>query len=340
MAIIEVKNLVKHFKVLKRREGFIGTLKDLFKPNREIVKAVDDISISIDQGEIVGFVGPNGAGKSTTIKMLSGVLKPTSGSINIYNYTPYIQRKDYVRNIGVVIGNRTMLWWDLAVIESFKLLKEIYQISDKDYEGNLEIYNDFFNLSALYSTPVRKLSLGQKMLCELAAAFLHNPKIIFLDEPTIGLDVAIKEKVRKLITDLNKLKKTTILLTTHDIGDIEELCERIILIDKGKLIYDGDINKFNQIFGAYRTLTLELGHLDDFSIESINKEISDIFKPKEPIKLKKKKDIWLSLTINQDEIKLIDILNFLMKKFSVKDIKIEEIELERVIKEVYAGGLQ
>lgn len=340
MAIIEVKNLVKHFKVLKRREGFIGTLKDLFKPNREIVKAVDDISISIDQGEIVGFVGPNGAGKSTTIKMLSGVLKPTSGSINIYNYTPYIQRKDYVRNIGVVIGNRTMLWWDLAVIESFKLLKEIYQISDKDYEGNLEIYNDFFNLSALYSTPVRKLSLGQKMLCELAAAFLHNPKIIFLDEPTIGLDVAIKEKVRKLITDLNKLKKTTILLTTHDIGDIEELCERIILIDKGKLIYDGDINKFNQIFGAYRTLTLELGHLDDFSIESINKEISDIFKPKEPIKLKKKENVWLSLTINQDEIKLIDILNFLMKKFSVKDIKIEEIELERVIKEVYAGGLQ
>ncbi|MBY9007491.1 MAG: ATP-binding cassette domain-containing protein [Candidatus Lokiarchaeota archaeon] len=340
MTIIELNNLTKYFKVLKRREGLIGTIKDLFKPKHEVVKAVDNISMKIDQGEIVGFVGPNGAGKSTTIKMLIGVLKPTSGDLAIYNYLPYKQRKDYVKNIGVVIGNRTMLWWDLAVIESFKLLKEIYQISDKDYEQNLEIYNQFFNLSALYSTPVRKLSLGQKMLCEIAAAFLHNPKLIFLDEPTIGLDVAVKEKVRKLIIDLNKIKKTTILLTTHDIGDIEELCKRIILIDNGKLIYDGDIKKFNLIFGAYRTLTLELGEIDDIPIESINEEISDTFKPIEPIILKKKEEIWLTLTINQDDTKLIDILNFLMKKFSVKDIKIEEVELERVIKEVYAGGLK
>ncbi|MBN1216914.1 MAG: ATP-binding cassette domain-containing protein [Candidatus Lokiarchaeota archaeon] len=340
MKIIELEHLSKHFKVLERREGLKGIVKDLFKPRHKIVKAVNGISMDINQGEIVGFVGPNGAGKSTTIKMLSGVLKPTSGNLLINNYLPYKQRKDYVKNIGVVIGNRTMLWWDLAVIESFKLLKEIYQISDEVYKENLELYNKFFNLNALYSTPVRKLSLGQKMLCEIAASFLHNPKLIFLDEPTIGLDVAVKEKVRKLIISLNKIKKTTIILTTHDIGDIEELCQRIILIDHGKLIYDGSIRKFNQIFGAYRTLTLELGNIDEISIENINKEIDEVFKPKEPIILKKKENIWLTLTINQDDIKLMDIFNFLMKKFPVKDIKIEEIELERVIKEVYEGGLK
>ncbi|HTH14782.1 MAG TPA: ATP-binding cassette domain-containing protein, partial [Spirochaetia bacterium] len=254
--LILLEDLTKHFRVLNRREGLGGAFRDLFSRNFRTVKAVDGVSLAIRQGEIVGFLGPNGAGKSTTIKMMTGVLEPTSGHLVIDGKNPSKQRMDYVRNIGVVFGQRTQLWWELPVIESFKLMKEIFRIPDDVYRANLARLDSLVNLSALYLQQVRNLSLGQRMLCDIAASFLHNPKIIFLDEPTIGLDVAVKAQIRTLIRTLNQERGTTILLTTHDIGDVEALCRRIILIDHGKTIYDGPTEHFTRIFGSWRTVKL------------------------------------------------------------------------------------
>lgn len=340
MGIINVHDLKKHFKVLNRKEGLMGAIKDLFSKDYRIIKAVDGISMEIEEGEIVGFAGPNGAGKSTTIKMLSGVLEPSDGKILINDYTPYKQRKQYIKNVGIVFGQRTQLWWDIPVIESFKLLKEIYEISDEDYKKNLGLFDELIGIKKLFLTPVRNLSLGQRMLCDITASFLHNPKIIFLDEPTIGLDVSIKKKIRKIVKDLNQIKKSTILLTTHDMGDIEKLCERIIIIDKGKLIYDGDIEKFNTIFGSFRTLNIKLdSSVDQTFIEYIRSKMFEKNILTKSVSIEKKNDDWLSLTINQDEIQLMDVLNFFIGNHDVKDIKVEEMGLENVIQKVYEGEI-
>lgn len=336
MNIIEINNLCKHFKVLNRHEGIKGAFKDLFSKDYKTVKAVDNISMSIDEAETVGFVGPNGAGKSTTIKMMTGVLEPTSGYIKINSLIPYKNRKKYVQNIGVVFGQRTQLWWELPVIESFKILKDIYQIEPEIYEENMSIFNELVNLKELYLTPVRFLSLGQRMLCDIAASFLHNPKIIFLDEPTIGLDVSIKSKIRTVIKNLNEQRKTTILLTTHDISDIEALCRRIIIIDKGSIIYDGDIQTINKLFGAYRTLRADINE----SGEVVSSAVNQSFKCKNRIPVEKHEDGWISITVNQDEVPLLNILNFIMNKYSIKDIKIEEIETESIIRKIYEGELK
>lgn len=339
MEVIKVNNLSKHFKILNRHEGLVGALKDLFSNDYKTVKAVDSISMSINEGEIVGFVGPNGAGKSTTIKMLTGVLEPGSGEILVNNFIPYIDRKKYMKNVGVVFGQRTQLWWDIPVIESFKLLKEIYSIDTELYKENLAFFNELVNLRELYSVPVRKLSLGQRMLCDITAAFLHNPKIIFLDEPTIGLDISIKDKIRTLIRRLNKERKTTILLTSHDISDIEKLCKRIIIIDKGTIIYDGLIKKFNTIFGAYRTLQIELENVEDGFERKLTDSLNQKFICKDTVNVRKRKNQWFNITVNQDEVKLMDVLTFIMKEVSLKDIRIEEIELENIIQKVYEGSL-
>lgn len=340
MSIIEINNLSKHFKVLNRHEGFGGAVKDLFSRDYKTVKAVDNISMSIDKGEMVGFVGPNGAGKSTTIKMMTGVLEPTSGNILINNYIPYRQRKKYVRNIGVVFGQRSQLWWELPAIESFKLLKEIFEIEDSVYEKNMGLFNELVDLKSLYSTPVRFMSLGQRMLCDIVAAFLHNPKIIFLDEPTIGLDVSIKNKIRGVIKELNTLNQTTILLTTHDISDLEILCKRIIIIDKGSILFDGNIQKVNSIFGSYRVLKLELSNQSSSAVDDFTKKLNDKFRCQKPIEVEKQDDDWVNITINVDEVELVDVLNFVMAIFPLRDIRVEEIPTEKIIREIYEGGLK
>ena len=337
--IVKIENLSKHFKVLKSSGGFIGAIKDLFSRNYKIIKAVDNISFEVEKGEIVGFLGPNGAGKSTTIKMMCGVLEPTSGSVLIDKFIPYKDRRKYVKNIGVVFGQRTQLWWEIPVIESFRILKEIYKIETHIYDENMKLFNDLFNLKDLYPVPVRKLSLGQRMLCDIIASFLHNPKVIFFDEPTIGLDVSVKNKIQTLIKELNKVKKTTIILTSHDIGSVEALCKRLILIDKGTLIYDGDIQKFNRIFGAYRTLKVELEHSVHASIDTLSRTITEKFPCKHPVSVIKDDDGWICITINQDEVKLQDVLNYVMKVYPVRDLKIEEIETENVVRKVYEGEL-
>jgi ABC-2 type transport system ATP-binding protein len=336
---IVLRDITKHFRILNRREGLGGSIRDLFSRNYRWVKAVDGISFSIEQGELVGFIGPNGAGKSTTIKMLTGVLEPTTGTISVDDYVPFRHRQRYVRNIGIVFGQRTQLWWDLAVIESFKLLKEIYGIDRAAYDRNLGIFNDLVNLRELYKIPVRNLSLGQRMLCDIAASFLHDPGIIFLDEPTIGLDVEIRSKVRSIIRELNRVKKTTVLLSSHDVGDIESLARRIILIDKGKILYDGPTDKFNNIFGAYRTLRLDVHELSVAEVDALKSETATRAGSIARIEFGEVTGGWLGVSFNQDKIPLLELLNPILAGFRIKDIKVEELEMEEVIRRVYAGAL-
>ena len=237
MSFIEVKNLNKTFKVAKKESGLKGAIKSFIKREYKLIHAVKDVSFSIEKGEIIGYIGPNGAGKSTTIKILSGILTPDSGSVKIGKMIPWKDRKRYVKNIGVVFGQRSQLWWDIPAIDTFDLLKDIYEINDSDYERVKNDLIEKLNLKDIVNIPVRQLSLGQRMRCEIAASLLHEPEILFLDEPTIGLDAISKQLVRDFIKKLNKEKKTTIILTTHDMSDIEALAKRIILIGKGQVLY-------------------------------------------------------------------------------------------------------
>jgi len=336
--LIHLENVSKHFKALNRREGLGGAFLDLFSRNYRYIKAVDGVNLDIGRGEIVGFVGPNGAGKSTTIKMMTGVLTPTEGNININGMNPFRDRINFVRGIGVVFGQRTQLWWELPVRESFKLLKEVFQIPDNVYRANIERFEDLVHLQDLYGQQVRNLSLGQRMLCDIAASFLHDPSIIFLDEPTIGLDVAVKGQIRKLIRSLNEDKKTTILLTTHDIGDIEALCKRIVMIDKGRIIYDGATESFNKMFGSYRTLKLLCRENEGSSMQSLLPGVKNVFDISS-IDMSEAESLWYEITIDQDKTNLSDVLSWALNTLPVRDVKIQEIKTESVIAKVYAGGL-
>jgi ABC-2 type transport system ATP-binding protein len=320
MPIVEFKNVSKHFKVLNRREGIKGGLKDLFSRDYKTVKAVDNVSFSVEAGEIVGYLGPNGAGKSTTIKMMTGVLMPTSGDITVGGRIPYKDRTKTAQNIGVVFGQRSQLWWSLPLIESFKILKDIYDISDEDYAKQIELYESLVDLKPLYHKPVREMSLGQRTLCDILAAFLHNPAVVFLDEPTIGLDVAMKAKIRELIKTLNRVNNTTIILTTHDIGDVDALCRRIVIIDKGVMIYDDSAENLAKFFGQYRTLKLSTD--DEITYENVTIE---------------RDEGWVNITTKEDEIPVMEILQNLQKKHKISDIRIEEIKTEEIIKKIYAG---
>ena len=306
---IVMKDVVKEFKVLNRHEGLKGSLRDLFSRDYKTVTAVDHISINIKPGEIVGYLGPNGAGKSTTIKMMSGVLEPTSGEILVNGVVPYKNRTRNAENIGVVFGQRSQLWWSLPLIESFKLLKEIYMIPTADYERMLELYRELADIESLLHKPVRQMSLGQRTLSDILAAFLHNPKIVFLDEPTIGLDVSMKAKIRELIKGLNKEKNTTVILTTHDMGDVDALCQRIIIIDHGSMIYDNDIEHLKHYFGSYRTLKLNLVGTG-----------------------------WQEIVVDESKTDVMSVISEYQKKGGVKDIQLEDISTEEVIKKIYEGA--
>ena len=306
---IVMNDVVKEFKVLNRHEGLKGSLRDLFSRDYKTVTAVDHISINIKPGEIVGYLGPNGAGKSTTIKMMSGVLEPTSGEILVNGVVPYKNRTRNAENIGVVFGQRSQLWWSLPLIESFKLLKEIYMIPTADYDRMLELYRELADIEQLLHKPVRQMSLGQRTLSDILAAFLHNPKIVFLDEPTIGLDVSMKAKIRELIKGLNKEKNTTVILTTHDMGDVDALCQRIIIIDHGSMIYDNDIEHLKHYFGSYRTLKLNLVGTG-----------------------------WQEIVVDESKTDVMSVISEYQKKGGVKDIQLEDISTEEVIKKIYEGA--
>ena len=306
---IVMKNVVKEFKVLNRHEGLKGSIHDLFSHDYKTITAVDNISINIKPGEIVGYLGPNGAGKSTTIKMMSGVLEPTSGEIFVNGVVPYKNRTRNAENIGVVFGQRSQLWWSLPLIESFKLLKEIYMIPTADYNRMLELYRELADIETLLHKPVRQMSLGQRTLSDILAAFLHNPKIVFLDEPTIGLDVSMKARIRELIKELNKEKNTTVILTTHDMGDVDALCQRIVIIDQGKMIYDNDIEHLKHYFGSYRTLRLNI-------IDSG----------------------WKEIIVDESKTDVMSVISDYQRKGGIKDIKLEDISTEEVIKKIYEAA--
>ena len=331
-AIIQIKNVTKEFKVLNRREGLKGSLKDLFSRDYKIVRAVDNISMDIEQGEIVGYLGPNGAGKSTTIKMMTGVLEPTSGEILVSGNIPYQNRAKNAQEIGVVFGQRSQLWWALPLIESFKLLKDIYQINNSDYESMMHLYQSLVDIEPLLHKPVRQMSLGQRTLSDILAAFLHNPKIVFLDEPTIGLDVSMKSKIRILINALNKEKNTTVILTTHDMGDVDALCQRIVIIDKGKMLYNNDIEHLKGFFGSYRTLKIRMDGDLKQKAEMIQKELPDFSVSAG--------EEWISVLVDEEKSKFMEVLNQLQKSHEIRDMQLEEISTEDVIKKIYEEGVE
>jgi len=239
--LITVKNLQKTYRIAKPHEGRFATLKSLVHPQYEERRAVDGIDFTINDGEIVGYIGRNGAGKSTTVKMLSGILVPTAGEVKVNGLTPHKDRREHLRGIGVVFGQKTSLWWDVPVIDSLNILKEMYRVDDAKFKKNLEMFTDLLDLGPFLNQPVRQLSLGQRVRADLAAALMHDPKTLFLDEPTIGVDVVAKERLREFITEINRERGVTVLLTTHDVIDMEKLVQRVIVINAGKIIYDGDI---------------------------------------------------------------------------------------------------
>ena len=329
--IIQIKNITKEFRVPDRREGLIGSIRDLFSRTYHTVRAVDDISINITQGEIVGYLGPNGAGKSTTIKMMTGVLEPTSGEILVNGNVPYRNRSKNAQNIGVVFGQRSQLWWALPLIESFRLLKDIYMIPDAQYDEMLELYRSLVDIEPLLPKPVRQMSLGQRTLSDILAAFLHDPKIVFLDEPTIGLDVSMKSKIRSLIYELNRKKHTTVILTTHDMGDVDALCERIVIIDHGKMLYDNDIEHLKKFFGSYRTLKVRVrGNLSE-QAETIAGELPGCSVTSD--------DNWISILVDEEKQKVVSVLSQLQTTHNIRDMQLEEISSEEVIKRIYEGGV-
>lgn len=326
--MIKVENLSKEFKISKKYPGFKGALRSFFSTEYTIKKAVDDISFEINDGEIVGYIGANGAGKSTTIKMMTGILTPSSGRIIVDGVIPYENREKNAKNIGVVFGQKTQLWWDLPVSETFPLLKDIHGVSDEDYEERMNYFKEILGLDEFFLSPVRTLSLGQRMRADLAAALIHNPKIIYLDEPTIALDVVVKESVRKAIKDINEKYGTTIILTTHDLNDIEELCNRIIIIDSGKKIYDGELEGVKEQFGYLTTIKIQLK--DKSNIEKINfaRFKDDDFK----LNMKESK---INITFNKNNISSADIIGEVMKKSKVIDFNIKETSIEDIVKKMY-----
>ena len=322
--MIEVKNLTKVFKKPIRGKGIGGMIATLFSRKYKETRAVDDVSFDIPEGEIIGYIGSNGAGKSTTIKMMCGILTPTSGKVLIDGKEPYLKRRLIAKDIGVVFGQKTQLWWDIPLIESFKVLKEIYQVSDKDYEERMEFFNSVLDINEFLSQPVRTLSLGQRMRADLAASMLHNPKILFLDEPTIGMDVLVKEKIRLAIHALNNKYNTTVVLTTHDMADIENLCTRIIMIEKGKIIYDGPLKSIKRRFGNIKTLTLTIPpNINPKEVEKYSKDV-EMFMDEDKVVLR----------FDADKVVLEQIVQYAFSKFHAIDMKIADISIEDVVKKI------
>jgi ABC-2 type transport system ATP-binding protein len=322
MSFIIVKNLNKTFKVNVHDSGLINAFKSLVKRNYKVVKAVDDVSFEIDEGEIVGYIGPNGAGKSTTIKMLTGILKPDSGLIKVGGFTPFIDRVKYVKNIGVVFGQKSQLWWDIPVEDSFLLLRDIYKIDQKEYLETKEELVKLLNLKDFLNTPVRQLSLGQRMRCEIAASLLHNPKVLFLDEPTIGLDAVSKVEVRKFIKEISKKKKVTIILTSHDMTDIESLTDRVIVIGHGKKLYDGSLSDIKKKYNRIKKVEIISNNMK--KIPSVNN-----------VKIVEKGNGRVLLELNMEKTSISNVIREYSKICEILDVNVYEESIDNIIVNLY-----
>lgn len=327
MSLIEVNHISKSYRVSKRQKGIPGMVANLFVPKYEKKQAVKEVSFQIEKGEMVGFIGPNGAGKSTTIKMLSGILYPDSGDIRVNGYVPYKQRKDYVGSIGVVFGQRSQLQWDLPVIDSFELLKAIYRIPEEKYNKNLDRFVQMLDMGGFLQQPVRQLSLGQRMRADIVAALLHSPEIVFFDEPTIGVDVVGKETIRNFIKELNAQDQVTMLFTTHDMQDIEKVCDKLIVIDKGEKIYDGSLLGIREKYGTTRQLDVEFADREQIA-PIANVDMLEL----DELDGRKKRFIF-----ENKQVQINELMNFLLQTYRVRDISVSEPEIESIIRKIYNG---
>lgn len=321
--MVTAKNLQKTYKIVKPAQGRFATLKSFVRPQYEERRAVDGISFTIDDGEIVGYIGQNGAGKSTTIKMLSGILVPTAGEVKVNGLTPHKDRKEHLRGIGVVFGQKTSLWWDVPVIDSLNILKQMYQVEDKIFKKNLELFTDLLALGPFLNQPVRQLSLGQRVRADLAAALMHDPKTLFLDEPTIGVDVVAKERLREFIAKINKERGVTVLLTTHDMIDMEKLVRRVMVINSGRIIYDGNINGLRERYGRQRRM--ELRFESDLPIVSLPEVTTELLE-----------DGRLAVVFDQHQYTADEVIFHLRKSGSpIRDILIRDADIEQIVRDIY-----
>lgn len=320
--VISVKNLSKYYKVYQKEPGLAGSIKSLFSRIYSETKAVDNISFEIEEGELIGFIGPNGAGKTTTLKVLSGLLYPTSGKVSVLGFTPYHRKKEYLKQIALVMGQKNQLWWDLPAMETFLLNKEIYEVPDKRFKEVLEELSDLLDVKDLLNVQVRKLSLGERMKCELIAALIHSPRVLFLDEPTIGLDVVMQKKLREFIKEYNLRYKSTIILTSHYMGDVEALCKRVIVINHGQILFDGLLADLIKKHAPYKTITV------DFE-EDIDPKVFSKFG-----RVKSYRSPELILTVKSEQLK--QAIFKIMQNYKVEDFKVEDPDIEDVIREVFA----
>lgn len=335
--MIQVENLTKEFKKVVKQPGIMGSVKSLFNPHTEKILAVDNVSFSVPKGEVLGFIGPNGAGKSTVIKMLTGILTPTSGQCVINGKIPQKDRKNYVREIGVVFGQRTQLWWDLPLLETYSVLKEIYEVPEDKFKKRMAFLNEVLDLDAFIKSPVRTLSLGQRMRADIAASLLHSPKVLFLDEPTIGLDVVVKDNIRKAIAQINSEEDTTVILTTHDLSDIELLCKRIVMIDKGKNVFDGNLHELKSKYGQMRELCFETDNTENIEERLAYKNNFNVADDDIEIIISENNNV--KVRFNSNKIAVADMLGYTLNRVNVKDINVQDADIEEIIRRLYKEGV-
>jgi len=324
--MITVDNLQKHFSVNQRRTGLLGVLRGLISSESTLVRAVDRISFAVQPGELVGYLGPNGAGKSTTIKMLTGLLVPSAGSLLVNGYVPWRDREKYVAGIGAVFGQRTTLWWDLPVIESLELLQHIYRIPSDRFRQNLTEFRALLELDSFLNSPVRSLSLGQRMRADLCAALLHDPALLFLDEPTIGLDVVAKERIRQFIARINATRGTTVLLTTHDLSDVEKLCNRVMIIDHGHLLFDGALQTLQDRFGGKRQLVVDMAE----SYPSVAVEGAEVLE---------QTGLRVTYQFDRQIVSASELIGRVSAHYRILDLSVREPEIEATVRRIYEERL-
>jgi ABC-2 type transport system ATP-binding protein len=324
--MIRVTDLCKEFRVYKHHRGALGSVRNLFSRDYRRIHAVDRVTFHVRPGELVGYLGPNGAGKSTTIKMLTGILVPTSGEVRVAEWVPWRERIAYVRHIGVVFGQRTTLWWDLPVIESFDLLRHIYRIPADRHRQNLRRFREMLELDEFLDTPVRSLSLGQRMRADLAASLLHDPAVVFMDEPTIGLDVVAKQRIREFIRQTNEEAGTTIVLTTHDLGDVARLCQRIMIIDHGKLLFDGPLEELTERFGGERELLVDFAEFYD-----------DVVVP--GARVVERDGRRVTYRFSREDLSASELIARISGRYRILDLSVREPEIEETVRRIYEKQL-
>ena len=339
MTMIKANGLSKTFRVARRRPGLFGAVRSVVDPEVRKVEAVHDLSLSVERGEMIGLVGPNGAGKSTTIKMLTGILVPSSGEMSVAELNPLLQRRELAKHIGVVFGQRSQLWWDLPLIDSLRLLRHLYRVPEERHNANLSELRSLLALDEFIDTPVRQLSLGQRMRGDLAAALLHDPELLYLDEPTIGLDVVAKARIREFLLMINATRGVTVLLTTHDMDDVEALCQRMLIIDHGRKLYDGAVSDIRERFGGERTL---VAVLDAIALATVPRDangqpiIADLPMGVRLLRAEEPR-IWLGFS--RDAIPAHELVAWLGACYSLRDVTFQEPEIEDVIRRIYEEGL-